>query len=183
MKRPTAIIAIVIAAAAATAAGNPPQLVEMSGAVTPSSDPNSPAGIWQFGGDGAIFEIRPQAGRHGVYDLWLLESPDLSAPSGIIFGHMESTGRDNYYDVTLYEALKAGKRSAKLSKTKSFIFNFNPREGSVVITEYRTGPRLSLRRWIPYLFRVAVDRTESRPSGIDGARRISPPSVNYPIVL
>ncbi len=48
---------------------------------------------------------------------------------------------------------------------------------------YRKGKTVNLLRWLPYLFRISVSEVDTRPSGIDGATRIAPPSIKYPVTL
>lgn len=160
-----------------------PDTVNLHTAVRIPAGAVTPCGIWQFGADGAIFEIRPQHGRNGVFDLYIIQSPDLTIPSGTLFGRMEATGTEYNYDAHLRQSLGGKDRNVTHPKTHDFIFTFEPRTSSIRIRSYRRGTRLSLLRWIPYLFRLSVDRSDSRPEGIDGARRLSPSSLSYPVVL
>jgi len=160
-----------------------PDTVNLRNAVRIPAGQVTPCGIWQFGADGAIFEIRPQHGRNGVFDLYIIQSPDLTIHSGTLFGRMESTGTGYTYDAHLHQSLGGKDRNVTHPKTHNFIFTFDPTACSLKIRPYRQGTRLSILRWIPYLFRLSVERSDSRPEGIDGARRLSPTSLSYPIVL
>ncbi len=46
-------------------------------------------------------------------------------------------------------------------------------DNNLVFRPYRARTRLSLRRWVSYLFRIAIDHAES-PEGLEGAVRIAP---------
>jgi|GEM_PF-2381651 hypothetical protein len=180
----TTVIAILLMLTCFLAsASEAPDTINLGHSAPVLTNPLSPAGIWQFGADGAIFEIRPQNGRNGVFDLYILESPDLTVPSGALFGHMESTGTANHYDATLFKSLSGKEHGINRRKTNSFIFTFDPASCSLSIRPYKRGTRVNILRWIPYLFRLSVDRSDSRPAGIDGARRLAPVSPNYPVVL
>ena len=173
---------IFLCASFSAVAHEPPDTVNLSRSASPVNT-LSPEGIWQFGADDAIFEIRPQKGRHGVFDLYILESPNLTVPSGSLFGHMEATGTDNNYDATLFRSLTGNDRNITRQKNRNFIFTFDPSSCTLTIRPYKKGTRVNILRWIPYLFRLSVDRTDSRPSNIDGARRLCPDSPSYPVIL
>ena len=133
---------IFLCASFSAVAHETPDTVNLSRSASPVNT-LSPEGIWQFGADDAIFEIRPQKGRHG-------------------------TGND---------------RNITRQKNRNFIFTFDPSSCTLTIRPYKKGTRVNILRWIPYLFRLSVDRTDSRPSNIDGARRLCPDSPSYPVIL
>lgn len=182
MKTVISVVLLLLFIRVSAVAHEAPDTVNLSHS-TEIVDPLSPAGIWQFGGDGAIFEIRPQNGRHGVFDLYILESPDLTVPSGSLFGHMEATGTENNYDALLFRSITGNERSINKKKTRNFIFTYDSKTCTLTIRPYKQGTRVNILRWIPYLFRLSVDRTDSRPTGIDGARRLYPDSHSYPVIL
>ena len=177
--------------AALTAAGltallclaGPPQLINLQEGYTLSADASSPAGIWRFGADGAIFEIKPTPGTNGSYTLLLLDSPDLSRAAGTLFGSMTATGKPGTYDVALRLNPTGALRGSGRPKTRNFIFEISPEGSSLTMRSYRKGKTVNLLRWLPYLFRISVSEVDTRPSGIDGATRIAPPSIKYPVTL
>lgn len=143
------------------------------------ADGFSPEGRWQAGGDGAVFDIRPRAGRNGVFDLVLVSSADMSIGQYVNMGEMTSTGTPYDFDATLH----AGPGSGGISKTHKFIFKFEPDFHSFTITPYRRGKRVNLLRWFPYLFRISISEIDTRPKNVDAAVRISDKYSSYPVIL
>ena len=139
----------------------------------------SPEGRWQAGGDGAVFEIRPRAGHNGVFDLVLLSSDDMSLSPGVKMGAMTSTGTPYSYDASML-ARPGDKTFAKVYR---FIFKFEPDFCSFSMTPYHRGKRVNLLRWVPYLFRVSISETDTRPKNVDEAFRLSGNYSSYPVIL
>lgn len=159
----------------AVAYGTPPLVSDFSD----DAEVFSPEGRWQAGGDGAVFEIRPRAGRSGVFDLVLVSSADMSIGQYVNMGEMTSTGTPYDFDATLL----ANPGNGPTSKTHRFIFKFEPDFRSFTITPYRRGKRVNLLRWIPYLFRVGISEIDTRPKNVDGAMRLSDKYSSYPVIL
>lgn len=140
-------------------------------------------GIWQWAGQGALIAIEaedpsplstsslssPAAAR---YRLTLIESPDRSARPGTIIGYATPTARPGYFSAHLHPA------SALESKFKGdheYTLHLDSDGGShLSFTRVKAGYRVSLRRLIPYLFRLSVYREDNRPSDLDGCLRVFP---------
>ena len=151
-----------------TAQAAPPALTALDVHVPAPLDASSPEGLWQMAGDGALFYISPVAGRSGRYSLILHESPDLSVPA-----------EAGVYDASLV----LNPAGSGMRKTRNFIFTFAPDGSTMTMQSYRRGHKVNMLRLLPYLFRVSVAEVDTRPENIDGAERISPPSVKYTVTL
>ncbi len=139
------------------------------------ADPIS--GIWRIGGDGATIAILPQQGSIARFDIFLLDSPDMSVIPGKMTGSAVTTGQLCTYDATLSD-VTAGK-----SKRFRCIMTIG-NDGHLTIKPYKQGKRISLRRWLPHLFRITVSDYDTRPSGVDGAVKIYPPTTpSEPVLL
>lgn len=163
------IRALIAALSIAIGASASPPVVEFYGAESVAT-PDTPQGVWRIGGDGAVFEVRPVAGTEGVYDLYLLSSPDLSIAPGAVFGTMTFTGAPGTYEARL--RLDSSARTT--SKKHSFIFTLSDDASTLKMRHYVRGKQVSFYRWASYLFRVGIHNVDSRPADVDAAVRISP---------
>lgn len=139
---------------------------------------STPEGIWELGRGGAVFEIVASA-EPGAYTLVLLDSPDYTLNPGTVFGTMRTTGKPRCFDAALLHGLDGRGRK----KTRNFIIEVSADFSQLTFRSYRKGITVNLMRWLPYLYRFSVKEVNTRPTGIDGARRISPCQIELPVTL
>ena len=139
-------------------------------------------GLWQFGADGAVFEIVPTAVADS-YELFIVDSPDFSVAPGSFFGTISHTGKGNYYEAVLLLSPEGKVRGAARRKTRNYIFEFNDEGTQLSMRNYRKGFGVNLLRALPYLVRISVNRQDDRPQDVDGARRLAPASDDKYTVL
>lgn len=150
---------------------SPPSVSDAAGDAT-HSDPV--CGLWQAGGaGGALFEVRSTE-TEGLYDLFIVDSPDFTVAPGSFFGSMAATGKDRCYDAALLKHPRADRQAAGDSRAHNYVFELSADGNSLDMRHYRKGFSVNFFRLFPYLFRVSVDRRSNRPSGVDGARRVGP---------
>ncbi len=142
----------------------------------------TPAGIWQIGGDGAVFEIVPE-GADGCFCLRIIDSPDYSVALGAVFGTMTYTGTERCYDATLFMKPRLSASASLPGRKQYYVFDFAADGASFRMKRYRKGWSLNVLRALPYLFRISVREHDNRPTDIDGARRIAPVATPQHIVL
>ena len=113
----------------------------------------------------------------------VVHTPDLGIAPGTVMGTARTSGKAGMYDASIFRSFTAdgkGHRPQRLAITVDIA------TGMLRFDPYKQGWRVNLRRLIPYLFRVTVQREDSRPDGLDGAMRVypaPPPSIQNPIVL
>lgn len=131
-----------------------------------ASDPLE--GDWQVNGGGASLRFETGAYRDGSLDIVWLDGPALDIAPGTRVGSAVPGAGAGVYDCRM-EACPgpSGKRSRA-----TFVLRLGPDADSFVLEPYRRNRRISLRRLLPYLFRVAVIERSDRPSGLDGGRRL-----------
>lgn len=165
------------------AAASVPHLVDSDSVYTRrSSDASSPEGLWQMRGDGAVFTIVPRDGLAESFDLYIIESPDLSIAENTYFGTMRRTGNGLNYDATLYTDLK-GSQNTLRNKRRNFIIEVSADGSLLSLHPYTRSKRVNIMRWLPYLFRISITDVDTRPKNIDGARRIAPAPTLQPVTL
>jgi len=148
------------------------------------SDMTPLEGVWLMSADGAMIAIESESGNAGSYKVTLVDSPDFTVRPGTPLGTLTATARPGVYDLTLTTVPGLRKDyKDRLGRRHNYILE-TKENGRFTLSAYHRGRRISLRRWLPYLFRVSVVENATRPEGIDGAVRIYPPSASLePTVL
>ena len=175
------IFALSLFAAALRATAAPPEVLAVEHAQ--AADAFSPVGIWQAGAGGALCEGRQRSGVEGVYDLFIVESPDLSITPGTPFGQMKHTGSGQNYDAELLHDPAGALRAGAVKRTRRYIFTLAEGGASLSMRPYEKGKRINILRWLPYLFRLSVSDVNTRPRDIDAATRIYPAPVPQTITI
>ena len=136
-------------------------------------------GIWRIGGDGALIAILPETASTARFEIYLLDSPDMSVIPGNKIGSATATGQPGIYDAELAQS------QSLLKKRQRYIFTLD-RDGYLSLKPYKQGKKVSLWRLLPYLFRasVSVSDINTRPASVDGAIKVYPPTTpERPILL
>lgn len=133
-------------------------------------------GLWKIGGDGATIAVLPQQGKMSTFDIVLIESPDMSVIPGEVIGELSSTGRPGVYDSSFY-----GKKGP-VNHVVRYIMTID-KSGRMELTNYKKGKKVALWRWLPYLFRFSVTDRNTRPSGVDGAVKVYPPTTTSSMLV
>ena len=129
-------------------------------------------GVWQMTGGGAIFSTEAVPGITDTYRLTLLWSPDLSVPSGSVLGEMQPAGRPLVFDASLGLDHKGGRHIGIPGKKYRFELEFSADMRRVSFRPYKRSWKVNIFRWLPYLFRTSVSKTDTRPADMDGAVRL-----------
>lgn len=124
-------------------------------------------GIWQLGGDGAQIAIVNRTGEKSKFDIYLIDSPDMSVIPGAVIGLLSATGKLGTYDAQFYSV------KGPLKRTMRYIVSLG-NDGRMQFDSYKKGKSVALWRWIPYLYRISVTDRNTRPSNADGAVRVYP---------
>ncbi len=127
------------------------------------------AGIWQLGADGATIAVLPTSPSASDFDIVILDSHDMSVIPGQSIGHARSTGKAGIYDASFVRSNILGKKTVRCIITLG-------KDGRLSFDYYKQGYNVKLRRLLPYLFRFSVNRQDTRPTSVDGAVRLYPPT-------
>lgn len=136
-------------------------------------------GLWRIGGGGALIAILPETASTARFEIYLLDSPDMSVIPGNKIGSAVATGQPGHYDAELAQS------QSILKKRQRYIFTLD-RDGYLSFKPYKQGKKVSLWRLLPYLFRasVSVSDVDTRPTSVDGAIKVYPPTTSErPILL
>ncbi len=143
--------------------------------------PSTPEGVWRIAA-GTIFRIEARNGQNGVYDLSIVQSADLSVPTGAYFGTM-TTGADRHtFDARLVADPKVSTPGGKRNM-RQFVLTFDRTFANLKIKHYRKGVTVNIFRLVPYLFRASITRHNDNPDGTVGATRCDATAQDYPVKL
>jgi hypothetical protein len=140
-------------------------------------------GIWQMVNDGAIFAIeRDESAREPyAYQMVMIQSPSRHVRPGTVLGHVVSTVKPGTYEARIYTdfAVRTG-----LNIPRRFLLKVSGTDDAcLTISPEQSKWRFNLWRLLPYMYRNLVRmNSAARPSDLDGAVRIYPPSASNPLV-
>lgn len=136
-------------------------------------DSRSPIeGIWQISGEGAVIAISRKPASKANFEVSIIDSPALEVLPGTIVGELTTTGADDMWEARFVRAGKAGQALPRVGSRDFMCRLVSP--GVLRFSSFRKNRKISLWRWIPYLFRVSVSEKPTRPADADGARMLYP---------
>lgn len=141
-------------------------------------------GIWSMNpnGGGATFAVLARPGEPGAFEMILLESPDWRIAPGTPCGSVDATSKSGVYECRLLASPGSTKGSGLAKYTATLRLDDQGRR--LVVRPFTKRTYINLRRWVPYLFRVSIDKENTRPDDIEGAVRVYPPAPGiYPVEL
>ena len=121
-------------------------------------------GLWQWPDDGTLALISRSS--ESTFDLIIIDSPRLDIMPGTVMGKAVATPQVNIYDARIYSG--SGEKATKCTITTTDGGRHLAFEG------YREGKRVSLWRWLPYMFRITVRDNAGRPKGLEGPVKVYP---------
>ena len=134
-------------------------------------------GLWRFrdmDGSGATVLIHRDTARPDRLAVTMMYSPDPDIIPGNICGYITPTARSGTYNAS-FSSSPVPKPGLSLTGKRDFALTVSE-DGVFTLKPYNRTHTLSLRRWLPYLFRVSVVEHPDRPDNLDGAIRIYPPT-------
>lgn len=152
-------------------------LVAMLSAVAFAADATDPIeGRWTINGGGAVIEISRAPGADERFSVTMVDSPDFKVASGTVLGYINASPTPGRYDCQLSSDPSPRHHKSRNGKV-TFAIEFTDNTTDAITFEYyQRGRRISLWRWLPYLFRVTVrDSKQGSDNGLDGARRLDAP--------
>lgn len=129
-------------------------------------------GDWQVHGGGACLRVCPAPVPGAPMAVLWLDGPDPSIAPMEQIGEAVPGAEPGLYDFRVKADPASGKKRARYM---SFAVRLTDSADGLAFEAYNRGRRVSLWRWIPYLFRVTVSEPRRRPAGLDGARRVGAP--------
>lgn len=140
-------------------------------------------GVWQMVDDGAVFAIeRDESPREPyAYQMVMIQSPSRHVRPGTVLGHVVATVKPGVYEARMYTdfAVRTG-----LNIPRRFLLKVSGNDDAcLTISPEQSKFRFNLWRLLPYMYRNLVRiNSSARPSDLDGAVRIYPPSASNPLV-
>ncbi len=136
--------------------------------------PSPIEGLWQFTGGGATIAIERAAAPVSPdalppsFNIILVESPDGSVSQGTLIGTAGQTALSSSFDCYLFKD-----HNKPEGGRRRFTIRLND-EGHISFLKVKSGISVSLRRWMPYLFRMTVIKRNERNEQLDGCIKLYP---------
>lgn len=139
-------------------------------------------GLWQMGGDGALFVVEraewSTAHAPAHLKLVMVRSPWRSIRPGTVFGHAVVTAKPGVYEARIYS--ENAQRSG-LALPRKFTLTVDADGGILTFKPFKLPFRINIFRLLPYMYRRVITPQQSRPDGLDGAVRVFPVSAAHPL--
>lgn len=134
-------------------------------------------GRWQINGRGALVDIVPAVQAPGLLEMRIVDASDMSIVPGTVVATITPAAHAGLYDC---RASKDPRKAHSRRGSVAFTISFNSDEsntGNIIdFNFYHHRRRVSLWRWLPYLFHISVINPPDNPSHLDGARRVGAPA-------
>lgn len=136
-------------------------------------------GVWQWK-TGATVAI--SVDDRGLVELVLVDTTDPLIDTPQVMGTGTFGGKKGLYHLKLHSGTNRDSGTFDES-THDFVAQID-NDGQLILKPFSTGYKISVRRLLPYLFRLSITN-QSAPDGIEGARRIYPRygTPDFPVVL
>lgn len=132
-------------------------------------------GLWRVNGGGAVLEFAPEPGNSGRLTIAYIDGPDMSIIPGTVIGNAIPAGNPGKYDCRMSTDPRPDRRHGR-NDNLAFTIEFSDENADAIsLVYYRHKGRVSLARWIPYLFRVTYRPAPEGAGAPDGARREGAP--------
>lgn len=130
-------------------------------------------GEWQLNGGGARLRFEQSAGAEGTFDIVWVDGPDFSIEPGTVVGHAVASPTPGVYDCSV-DTDPRGKGDRR--RRARFVIKLDADTGdSFSFAPYEQGIRFSPQALLPYWWRRPFKSVDTRPDGLDGARRVGAP--------
>lgn len=130
-------------------------------------------GIWKMtpGGGETMFAVCAKPGSESEFDIIIIESPDWRIKSGTKCGKLWVAARKGVYDCMMLSNPSKPMSYGKYTAT----VELDDQGRRLIFKPYKKKRSISLKRWLPYFFRISITEEDTRPKDLDGAYRIYPP--------
>lgn len=125
-------------------------------------------GLWLVGGDGPVLRVCA-ADAAGKLDIVWEEGSRLSLRPGTVIGSATPAPQQGVYDCRIDFDPSGRRRHGKVN----MVMRLNAEATAIAFEPYEQGYKFDLRALLPWwMRRRIVKKTDNRPSGLDGARRL-----------
>lgn len=130
-------------------------------------------GDWRMSRDGALLRIRASNGNADSFDIIWLDGPDFSIEPGKVIGHAFLSPTPGVYDCSVMTDPRG--RGDKHRYARFVIRLDADTADSFTLAPYEQGVKFSPLSLLPYWWRRPLRPVDTRPSGLDGARKVGAP--------
>ena len=130
-------------------------------------------GDWIVNNSGVVLRFVRASEGTAFYDILWIDGPDLSILPGTKVGSATATPDLAVYDCSVVTDPRGSSDKKRYAR---FAIRLDADTGdSFVFTPYEQGVKFSLQSLLPYWWRRPIKTVNTRPNGLDGARRVGAP--------
>ncbi len=128
-------------------------------------------GLWRVTGSGTLLRVAVEPGRSGSLDIVWEDGPILTIRPGTVVGHAVKTHVAGVYDCTL--SLNPSSSRKRRNGKVTMVMRLDKTANAITFEPYEQKVAVNLRGLLPWwLRRTGIKKVDTRPSGLDGARRV-----------
>lgn len=143
--------------------------------VVGSADPVE--GLWRVSANGPLLRIAADNSSTDALNIIWEDGEQLSIVPGTVIGYAVPSPRKGVYDCHT-SLVPAGKKKGSKSETH-FVIRLLKGANDIAFEPYEQSIQVDVHRILPWwLRRISVKKTDTRPQGLDGARRVGAPPRN-----
>lgn len=148
-------------------------LIAVAASAAPMRAASPLEGDWQMYGAGARLRFCERPGAQGILDIVWLDGPDLSIAPGTVVGQAVQAPAPGTFDCSVDMDPRG---SADRKRYARFVVRLDPTTAdSFTFAPYEQGVKFSIQGLLPYWWRRPLKSVDTRPSNLDGARRVGAP--------
>lgn len=137
-----------------------------------ASDPVE--GLWRIIGSSLLVRVVAVEDDTDRFEIVWEDGDDLSVVPGTVVGTVRRTPRIRVYDCQ--SSLDPSKGGKKNYGAAHFVIRIDKEAVNMTFEPYEQSTTIDVRRVLPWwLRRISVRKTDTRPKGLDGARRVGAP--------
>lgn len=133
-------------------------------------------GEWRVNGGGPVLRFCQSPDNEDRIDIVWADGSDMSVEKGAVVGYALPSPEAGVYDCVGLDLRSAKGRKGRKAKNTEFVIRLDKEYGhSITFEPYERSKKVDFYRFMPWWLRVRVKSTDSRPKGLDGARRTDAP--------
>ena len=129
-------------------------------------------GRWNLGNGEAVIDVRPAVRDNGHFEIIWVDGADCSMLPGTPVGTISSTPTPGLYDCRM-PIDPVGGTNPKVWEATVTLNDKDP--DNLTFGHYERRTEVNMRNLLPRWLRITVNRKDTRPSNLDGGRRVGAP--------
>lgn len=133
-------------------------------------------GEWRVNGGGPILLFKASESDAGRIDIVWVDGDEDNVSPGTVVGYAVASPRAGVYDCTGIDPRSDKGRKGADARNTEFVAKLDSDHGDTLeFDTYERSRTVDVRRLLPWWLRLRIKNKDTRPHGLDGARRTDAP--------